>query len=112
MKEKEEEKQIFDGGVTAEKVKQWKGQYRKVVRIEVEDGDEIHVGYFKRPSMETMAACTKVAKTDEVKSGGMLFDGCWLGGSEFLRTDPVLFFPASAKLNDVLMAAAATLKNA
>lgn len=112
MAEKKEEKQIFDGGVTEDQVKRWKGQHRKVVRIEVEDGDEKHVGYFKRPSMEVMAACTKVAKTDEVKSGGMLFDGCWLGGSEFLRTDPVLFFPAAAKLNEVLMAAAATLKNA
>lgn len=77
-----QEQKVYDGGVTAEQVKIWKGQHRKVARIEVEDGDEKHVGYFKRPSMETMAASTKVAKTDEVKAGGILFDGCWLGGSD------------------------------
>ena len=106
------EQKVFDGGVTAEQVKAWKGQHRKVVRIEVEDGDEKHVGYFKRPSMETMAASTKVAKTDEVKAGGILFDGCWLGGSEFMRTDPVLFVPTMAQLNNIMLGASASLKNA
>lgn len=111
MAEKKEEKQIFDGNVTEDQVKRWKGQHRKVVRIEVEDGDEKHVGYFKRPSMEVMAAATKVGKTDDVKAGTILFDGCWLGGSEFLKTDPVLFVPAIAQLNTVLTGAAANLKN-
>ena len=108
MAEKKTEIQVFDGGVTEEQVKLWKGQHRKVARIEVEDDGEKHVGYFKRPSMEVMA---KVAKTDEVKSGIILFEGCWLGGSEFMRTDPVLFVPTMAQLNTVLMGAAASLKN-
>lgn len=107
-----QEQKVYDGGVTAEQVKIWKGQHRKVTRIEVEDGDEKHVGYFKRPSMETMAASTKVAKTDEVKAGGILFDGCWLGGSEFMRTDPVLFVPTMAQLNNIMLGASASLKNA
>lgn len=107
-----QEQKVYDGGVTAEQVKIWKGQHRKVARIAVEDGDEKHVGYFKRPSMETMAASTKVAKTDEVKAGGILFDGCWLGGSEFMRTDPVLFVPTMAQLNNIMLGASASLKNA
>lgn len=107
-----QEQKVYDGGVTAEQVKIWKGQHRKVARIEVEDGDEKHVGYFKRPSMETMAASTKVAKTDEVKAGGILFDGCWLGGSEFMRTDPVLFVSTMAQLNNIMLGASASLKNA
>lgn len=107
-----QEQKVYDGGVTAEQVKTWKGQHHKVARIEVEDGDEKHVGYFKRPSMETMAASTKVAKTDEVKAGGILFDGCWLGGSEFMRTDPVLFVPTMAQLNNIMLGASASLKNA
>ena len=102
---------VYDGGVTEEQVKRWKGQHRKVARIEVEDDGEKHVGYFKRPNMEVMAASTKVAKTDEVKAGTILFDGCWLGGSEFTRTDPVLFVPTMAQLNTVLTGAAASLKN-
>ncbi len=111
MAEKKTEIQVYDGGVTEEQIKRWKGQNRKVARIEVEDGDEKHVGYFKRPSMQVMAASTKVAKTDEVKAGEILFDGCWLGGSEFLRTDPVLFVPAMAQLNTILTGAAGSLKN-
>lgn len=106
-----EELTVFDGGVTEEQVKRWKGQHRKVARIEVEDDGEKHVGYFKRPSMEVMASSTKVAKTDEVKAGTILFDGCWLGGSEFMRTDTVLFVPTMAQLNTVLTGAAASLKN-
>ena len=39
-----QEQKVYDGGVTAEQVKIWKGQHRKVARIEVEDGDEKHVG--------------------------------------------------------------------
>ena len=111
MADKKTEKQIFDGGVTEEQIKRWKGQHRKVARIEVEDGDEKHVGYFKRPSMETMAASTKVAKTDEVRAGSIIFDGCWLGGSEFMRTDPVLFLPTMSELNKIVLAATASLKN-
>ena len=111
MKEQEKEVQVFDGGVTEEQVKRWKGQHRKVARIEVEDDDKKHVGYFKRPSMEVMAASTKVAKTDEVKAGTILFEGCWLGGSEYMRTDPVLFVPTMAQLNIILTGAAASLKN-
>ena len=111
MAEKKTEIQVFDGGVTEQQIKLWKGQHRKVARIEVEDDGEKHVGYFKRPSMEVMAASTKVAKTDEAKAGTILFDGCWLGGSEFMRTDPVLFGPTMAQLNTMLMGAAASLKN-
>ena len=110
MAEKKTEIQVFDGGVTEEQVKRWKGQHRKVARIEVADDGEKHVGYFKRPSMEVMAASTKVAKTDEVKAGTILFDGCWLGGSEFMRTDPALFVHTVAQLNTVLPGPCASLK--
>ena len=61
------------------------GQHRKVFRIDVADGDELHVGYFHRPSLQLMAAASKVAKSDEVRSGETLFDGCFLGGSEVMR---------------------------
>ena len=46
MVEKKAEMQVYDGGVTEEQIKRWKGQYRKVARIEVEDDGEKHVGYF------------------------------------------------------------------
>lgn len=99
------------GLVEPTKIEAWKRQYRKVYAIEVEDGDEVHVGFFKRPTIEVMAAVTKIAKTDEVKSGTTLFDGCWLGGSEQLRTDSVLFIAAMTQLNKLMEGTTSRLKN-
>ena len=72
------EKHTYDGGVTQETINKWKAQHRKVTRIDVEDDGDLHVGYFKRPSMETMAAVNKLAKSDEMRSAQTLFDGCLL----------------------------------
>ena len=88
----------FDGGIDKATTDKWKAQHRKVTRIEVQDGDEVHVGYFKRPNMETMTA-------------QVLFDGCWLGGSEALRQDAVLFTACMGQLNKAFVAVSASLKN-
>lgn len=69
----------------------FKSRHRKVFRVDVVDGDETHIGYFKRPDFATVKAVTKIAKTDEVEAGKVMFDNCWLGGSEYLRKDAVLF---------------------
>ena len=105
------EKRTYDGGVTNETVNKWKAQHRKVTRIDVLDGEELHVGYFKRPTMEIMAAVTKIAKTDEVKSSQTLFDGCWLGGSEEMRHDGVLFVATVAQLNQAFAQCMGSVKN-
>lgn len=105
------EKKTFDGNVTEETINKWKAQHRKVTRIDVEDGGDLHVGYFKRPSMETMAAVNKLAKSDEMKSAQTLFDGCWLGGSEDLRHDAVLFTACMGQLNVAFASVSASLKN-
>lgn len=105
------EKHTYDGGITEETINKWKAQHRKVTRIDVEDDGELHVGYFKRPSMETMAAVNKLAKSDEMKSATTLFNGCWLGGSEELRHDAVLFVACTAQLNKAFAAVSASLKN-
>lgn len=109
--EDKEIKTTFDGNVTEEQVNRWKAQNRKVIRIDVVDGDECHVGYFKRPSLETMGAVAKVAKTDDLKSMQVLFDGCWLGGSEYLRTDASLFVECGKQLNLALTNVMGSLKN-
>lgn len=105
------EKHTYDGGITNENINKWKAQHRKVTRIDVEDDGDLHVGYFKRPSMETMAAVNKLAKTDEMRSAQTLFDGCWLGGSEDLRHDAVLFTACMGQLNVAFASVSASLKN-
>lgn len=105
------EKHTYDGGITNENINKWKAQHRKVTRIDVEDDGDLHVGYFHRPSMETMAAVNKLAKSDEMKSAQVLFDGCWLGGSEALRHDAVLFTACMGQLNVAFASVSASLKN-
>ena len=104
-------KETFDGGVTEEQINKWKGQYGKVIRIDVVDDGDLHVGYFHRPRLETMSAVTKMAKTDELKSSEVMFDNCWLGGSSAMRQDAVLFLEATKQLGTMLNSCRSSLKN-
>lgn len=103
--------ETFDGGVTEEQIKVWKGKHGKVVRIDIVDDGDLHVGYFHRPKLETMSAVTKMSKTDELKSSEVMFDNCWLGGSSAMRNDAVLFLEATKQLGAMLNSCRSSLKN-
>ena len=98
MKTSNETPRVINGALTESQVAAFKEKHRKSFAVEVRDGDEVHVGYFKRPTFETIKAVTKVAKTDEVEAGKVMFDNCWLGGSEELRTDALLFMAVQKQL--------------
>lgn len=102
---------IFNGNLTDEQVAAFKQKHRKSFAIEIQDGNEEHIGYFKRPTLETLKAVTKVARTDEVEAGKVMFDNCWLGGSEELRTDALLFMAVQKKLGEVLNGFQGLIKN-
>ncbi len=101
----------FDGGVTDEQITKWKNVHKRIVRIDVADGEELHVAYFKRPSLETMSAVTKVTKTDEVKGASVLYDNCFLGGDNEMREDALLFMAATAQLGKLFNSCLGNLKN-
>lgn len=101
----------FNGDVTPEQEEAWKKKHRKSFRVDIVDGEDTHIGYFKRPDFATIKAVTKVAKTDEVEAGKIMFDNCWLGGSEELRTDAVLFMAVQVQLGKVLNGCMGSLKN-
>ena len=103
--------EAFDGGVTEEQIRAWKAKYGKIVRIDVVDDTDVHTGYFHRPRIETMAAVTKIAKTDELKSSETMFDNCWLGGSPAMRNDAILFLEATKQLGVMLSSCRSSLKN-
>lgn len=75
------------------------------------DGEDLHVAYFKRPSLETMSAVTKVGKNDEVKSATVLYDNCFLGGDTKIREDALLFMAASTQLGNMFNSCLGSLKN-
>lgn len=101
----------FDGGVTLEQVEAWKNKYRKVSRVDIVDEGETHIGYFKRPDFATIKAITKVSKTDEVEAGRIMFNNCWLGGSEELGKDAVLFMKVQVQLGKMINSCMGSIKN-
>lgn len=101
----------IDGGESEQQIEAWKRQHRKIYRVDIVDGEETHIGYFKRPDFATIKAVTKLAKSDEVEAGKVMFDNCRLGGSEELREDAVLFMAVQAQLGKLLNGCMGSLKN-
>ena len=101
----------YDGGVTEAQIEAFKAKHGKVCRVDIVDGADTHIGYFKRPDFATIKAITKLAKTDEVEAGKVMFDNCWLGGSEDLRKDAVLFMATQKQLGDMVNGCMGSIKN-
>lgn len=110
-KEKSQQAHTFDGGVNAEQIEAWKNRHHKVYRVDIVDGEDTHIGYFKRPDFATIKAMTKISKTDEVEAGKVMFNNCWLGGSEELGTDAVLFMAVQVQLGKLVNSCMGSLKN-
>lgn len=111
MTKKTTEREINNGGVTDEQIQMWKNKHRKISSIEVDEDDETHTGYFRRPDMETLSAVSKLGKTDEIKAANALFENCWLGGSPILREDAVLKMAVIGRLNKIMEVSRVELKN-
>lgn len=108
---KEQGGRTFDGGITEAQIKAFKSKHGKIYRVDVVDGNDTHIGYFRRPDFPTIKAITKISKTDEVEAGKVMFDNCWLGGSEELRKDAVLFMAVQAQLGKMLNGCMGSIKN-
>lgn len=110
-KEKAVQAQTYDGNITPEMVEAMKAKHRKVFRVDIVDGEDTHIGYFKRPDFATIKAITKLAKTDEVEAGKVLFANCWLGGSAELEKDAVLFMAVQVQLGKLVNGCMGSIKN-
>lgn len=111
MTDSTKELAVFNGGVNEEQIASWKKEHRKIYAIEINDAEELYVGYFRRPGMETMSAVNKLAKTDEMKSAMTLFDNCWLGGDSVIKTDTLVKMAAIKQLGVMFNQVTSTLKN-
>lgn len=108
---KEQTGRTFDGGITGEQINAFKARHGRIHRMDIVDGADTHIGYFHRPDFQTIKAVTKVGKTDEVEAGKILFDNCWLGGSEALRKDAILFMAVQVQLGKLLNSCMGSIKN-
>lgn len=92
-------------------INMWKNRFRRIYGIIVPDGDEQHVGYFRRPDMDVLAAANRLRKEDQIKAVNVLFENCWLGGSEVMRNDAIVKMGAMARFNTALSVQQAEIKN-
>jgi hypothetical protein len=69
-------------------IKEWKNRYGEVHLIEVPTDDvEPLKGYFKKPNLDTLSASAKIADSDPVRAGMVMFENCWLGGDDAIKTN-------------------------
>lgn len=102
-----------NGTLSEAEIAKLKARYGRIYIVEVEDDDsEVYVAYFKRPDMSTLAAMTKMAKTDDIQAGKILVENCFVGGSEAVKTDPALFVATVGQLGHVVGSVKARIKNA
>lgn len=100
-----------NGGITDEQIATFKAKHNKVFEISVQDDDTVHIGYFKRPDMKTMSAVNTIGKKDEVESGVVMFNNCWLGGSSEMESDAIVKMAAIGQLASVFNTCVGSLKN-
>lgn len=99
------------GELTAEEIAGLKTKHGKVVEVEVEDCGEKYVGYFRRPSMDTISAMMAESKRDEVKALEILFENTYISGCQEFRTDAVVKVAAMTQLGSLVGGCVAKLKN-
>lgn len=90
-----------------------KARHGRVYVVEAEDdGGQVYAAYFKRPDMATLAAMTKLAKTDDIAAGRVLVENCFLAGADIVKTDPALFVATVGQLGKMVSSVRASIKNA
>jgi hypothetical protein len=88
------------GGITDAQVKQWKSRWGEVTQITVKlDEGAIATGYFKKPDLDTISAASRFMDSDQVRGGQIVFDNCWLGGDEIIKTNDEARFATILQVN-------------
>ena len=99
-------KKELKGQATPEQIAQWKVENKNVFAITV-DG---HIAYLKSPDRKTLSYATVAGSKDAIKFNEVLLKGCWLGGSEEIKTDDDLFYAAGSQLAEIIQIKEAELE--
>lgn len=108
-----EKKQKMIGEATEAQIAQWKRQYGNVYAIEVsvdDDNESKAVGYFVKPDIKTLSSSSRYLETDPFKAGEVIFENCYIGGSELFKTDDEVKLAAITKLGELFKLRAAEIK--
>lgn len=103
----------INGGITAEQIQMWKNTHGRICEVRVTDPDvsECHIGYFRRPDMKTMQAVAAMSKTNEMKGAEVMFDNCWLGGSQMMKEDAIIKMQGMSAMGTMFGACTHEIKN-
>lgn len=61
--------------------------------------------------LEAMSAVAKIGKSDEMRGAEVLFEACWLGGAEIIKTDVALKMAVICQLNLLVSSCVVDIKN-
>lgn len=99
--------------ITEAQIKQWKKQWGEVFAIEVPLDDESKkkaIGYFKKPTLDTIKVSSKYIESDPIKAGEVVFTNCWLGGDDIIKDNDEAKMSAMQQVSSLFKVRQATLK--
>lgn len=76
------------GQATPEQIAQWKEQYGKVFKYEVDD----KICYMRPVDRTTYSVAASKVSTSPAKFNEIVIDRCWLGGAEEIRKDDQYYY--------------------
>jgi len=97
---------------TDAQVKQWKQRWGEVHQFDVtidDDGNTV-TGYFRKPNLEVIGASISKGENDPIGSGNVLFENCWLGGDDRIKSDDEARLSCALRLNRLFKLRAVEVK--
>lgn len=98
------------GEATQAQINIWKKQHKNIHEIVIDDDDVERVCYVKSPDLDILAAASKYATENPVKSGLIMFNSVWIGGDEAIQQDDELKMSAIQKIGDIFRIREAKIK--
>ena len=99
--------------ITQAQINQWKKKWGEVFQIDVPLDDEAKdnaVGYFKKPTLDSIKASSKYLESDPIKAGEIVFNQCWLGGDAEIQENDEVKMSAMQKVSSLFKVRQASLK--
>lgn len=96
--------------ITDAQIKNWKNTWGDVYQIDVTivEGD-IATAYFRKPDLNIIAAAS-LHSEDNIKSGLILFENCWLGGDDRIQKSDEAKLAATIRLAPLFKIPEASIK--